>query len=126
MTAVLDASALLAWLQDEQGSDVVEEALHESCISSVNWAEVIQKSIAAGVDTTGLCEEFEALGVEIIDFTTSHADAAGKLWKQTRRYGLSLWDRACLSLAIAMNLPTLTTDRVWEKLQLSIDIQMAR
>lgn len=126
MKAVLDASALLAWLQDEPGSDVVEAALHESCISSVNWAEVIQKSIAAGVDTTGLCEELEAVGVKVIDFTTSQADAAGKLWKQTRRYGLSLGDRACLSLAIAVNLPALTTDRDWRKIKLPIDIQMAR
>jgi ribonuclease VapC len=52
--AVLDASALLAYLQNEPGSEVVEAVLVESAISSVNWAEVVQKSIAAGVDVTGL------------------------------------------------------------------------
>jgi ribonuclease VapC len=38
MRAVLDASALLAYLQDEPGCDAVEAVLAESIISSVNWA----------------------------------------------------------------------------------------
>lgn len=38
MTVVLDASALLAYLKDEPGVDVVEAILAESRISSVNWA----------------------------------------------------------------------------------------
>jgi PIN domain nuclease of toxin-antitoxin system len=39
MKAVLDASALLAYLQNEPGSEAVEAVLDESIISSVNWAE---------------------------------------------------------------------------------------
>lgn len=38
MTVVLDASALLAYLKDEPGGDVVEAILGESMMSSVNWA----------------------------------------------------------------------------------------
>ena len=44
LTAVLDASALLAYLQDEAGATAVEAVLSESVISSVNWSEVLQKS----------------------------------------------------------------------------------
>ena len=38
MTVVLDASALLFYLKDEPGFDVVEAMLAESRMSSVNWA----------------------------------------------------------------------------------------
>ena len=41
MTVVLDASALLAYLKDEPGSNQVDGVLATSVISSVNWAEVI-------------------------------------------------------------------------------------
>ena len=39
--------------------------LDESAISSVNLAEVVQKSIAGGVDVDGLREDVEALGLSI-------------------------------------------------------------
>ena len=42
----------------------------ESAISSVNWAEMVQKSIAGGVDVDGLREEVEALGLSIFPFTS--------------------------------------------------------
>ena len=46
---MLDASALLAYLHDEPGSETIDFMLDESAISSVNWTEVVQKSIAGGV-----------------------------------------------------------------------------
>jgi PIN domain nuclease of toxin-antitoxin system len=46
MTVILDASALLAYLNSEPGSNVVEATPSESVISSVNWAEVVQKGLA--------------------------------------------------------------------------------
>jgi ribonuclease VapC len=50
MKTVLDASALLAYLQDEPGEEMVRAVLADSSISSVNWAEVVQKVLAAGID----------------------------------------------------------------------------
>ena len=44
MTAVLDASACLAYLQREAGAEVVAEVLtHGAYISAVNLAEVLSK-----------------------------------------------------------------------------------
>ena len=40
--------------------------------------------------------------------------------------GLSLGDRACLALALKLNLPALTTDRIWENLNLSVQVQVIR
>jgi ribonuclease VapC len=126
MTAVLDASALLAFLQDEPGGDQVEAVLPEAVISSVNWAEVVQKSIAAGVDIDGLREDLAALGLAILPFTAEEAEIAGRLWQQTKQYGLSLGDRACLSLGIRLKAPVLTADQIWTTLNLSITVHSIR
>jgi PIN domain nuclease of toxin-antitoxin system len=51
VTTVLDASALLAFLHDEPGSDLVEAALeNESCCGAANWSEVAQQVGAAARD----------------------------------------------------------------------------
>ncbi|HTL89943.1 MAG TPA: hypothetical protein VL134_11115 [Leptolyngbya sp.] len=48
---VLDASALLAYLCDESGSDAVEDTLVQgSVISAINWAETRSKCIWATLD----------------------------------------------------------------------------
>lgn len=104
MKVVLDASALLAYLQDEPGGEEVEAVLTESVISSVNWAEVVQKSIAANVIVDGMIDDLKALGLEIYPFTPEDAEITGRLWQQTRRCGLSLGDRACLSLGLRLSM----------------------
>jgi PIN domain nuclease of toxin-antitoxin system len=124
--AVLDASALLAYLQDEPGSEVVDQVLAESIISSVNWAEVIQKSIAAKVDVDGMLDELQALGLKVEPFTLEDGEITGRLWEQTRQAGLSLGDRACLSLGLRLGVVVLTSDRAWASLNLNIDVQVIR
>lgn len=126
MTAVLDASALLAYLQDEPGSDQVEAVLPAAVISSVNWAEVVQKSIAAGAHVDGMGEDLEALGLEILPFTAEEAEIAARLWQQTRQYGLSLGDRACLGLGFRLKASVLTADRIWTALNLPVTVQSIR
>ncbi|MEH1855210.1 MAG: type II toxin-antitoxin system VapC family toxin [Nostoc sp.] len=126
MTVVLDASALLAYLKDEPGADVVEAILAESVISSVNWAEVIQKAIAVGVLVEGMLDDLQALGLVVEPFTPLDGEVAGRLWEQTRSFGLSLGDRACLSLGLRLNVPVLTADRTWANLTLSVDVRVIR
>ena len=44
--SVLDASAFLAYLRDEQGAEIVENALINGCyISIINWAEILLKIV---------------------------------------------------------------------------------
>ncbi len=126
MTVVLDASALLAYLKDEPGADVVEAVLAESVISSVNWAEVIQKAIAVGVLVEGMLDDLQALGLVVEPFMPLDGEVAGRLWEQTRSFGLSLGDRACLSLGLRLNVPVLTADRTWANLTLSVDVRVIR
>jgi ribonuclease VapC len=44
----------------------------------------------------------------------------------TAPLGLSLGDRACLALAILLRLPIYTSDRVWKKLALGVEIRLLR
>jgi len=126
MISVLDASALLAFLQDEPGSEIVDAVLSSSRLSTVNWAEVVQKSVARGVDVRGMREDIEALGVAIEPFTVEQAEIAGDLWKETKSFGLSLGDRACLALGLKTGATVLTTDTVWENLKLDLNIRILR
>lgn len=126
MTVVLDASALLAYLKGEPGGDRVDGVLAESVMSSVNWAEVVQKSIAASVNVDGMLDDLQALGLVVEPFMPGDGELAGRLWEQTRQYGLSLGDRACLSLGLRLGVSVLTSDRAWASLNLSLDIQVIR
>lgn len=126
MQVVLDASALLAYLRAEPGSEAVDGVLGSALITSVNWAEVLQKSLSAGVEVEGLRQELQALGLAVEPFSAGDADTAALLWPQTRNLGLSLADRACLSLGLRLNLPVLTCDRIWAELTLPLRIQLLR
>jgi len=70
--------------------------------------------------------ELQALGLAVEPFSAGDADTAALLWPQTRHLGLSLADRACLSLALRLNLPVLTCDRIWAELTLPLRIQLLR
>ena len=60
MQVVLDASALLAFLRQEPGSELVDQVLGAAVLTSVNWAEVVQKSLSAGVNVDGLRQDLQA------------------------------------------------------------------
>ena len=126
MSVVLDASALLAYLHDEPGSETVEKVLSEAMISTVNLAEVIQKAMARSVEVKGLRQDLEAVGLSIIPFTATQAEGAAQLWQKTRSFGLSLGDRACLSLGLELALPVFTADQEWQRLELGLEIQLIR
>lgn len=126
MTWVLDASALLAFLHDETGAERVRAALKGALICSVNWAEVVQKTLKYGAEVKGMRNEFIEIGTRIEPFTWTQAELAAQLWETTHRYGLSLADRACLALAIEHQSPVMTADRTWSRLDLAVDIRLVR
>ncbi|MFH1140635.1 MAG: type II toxin-antitoxin system VapC family toxin [Chloroflexota bacterium] len=126
LQVVLDASALLAALRGEPGGHDVEVRLEQAAMSSVNLAEVLQRSLARGVRVDGLRKDLEALGLTISPFTAEDAEASAKLWPATHGLGLSLGDRACLALALRLSLPAVTADQVWGELRIGVDIQVIR
>jgi PIN domain nuclease of toxin-antitoxin system len=121
---VLDASALLAFLHQEVGADTVGPLLSRSAISSVNRAEVLQRAISLGLGSQGRREELQAQGLRILPFTAEDAESTAQLWPTTRQAGLSVGDRACLSLAQRLGLPALTADRIWDALNLEVEVRL--
>ena len=123
---VLNASALLALLHAEPGADFVEPLLERAVVCSVNWSEVVQKALAWGVEVEGMREALEALGLDILPFTPEDAEQTARLWSKTRQVGLSLGDRACLSLARRLGVPVLTCDSAWQGLDSGVEVQIIR
>lgn len=126
MNHVLDASALLAFLHREPGDLRVSSLLHTAGICAVNWAEVVQKSLAKNVNVRGMREDLIQMGLKIVPFTPLQAELAGRLWNDCRQFGLSLGDRSCLALAMDSSLPVVTMDRVWQRLKLDLQIEVLR
>lgn len=126
LEAVLDASAVLAFLQGEPGGEAVASVLPVSCISSVNIAEVVSKFVERGMSDHAAFEAVGLLPLEVVPFGVDSAQRTGALHRRTKGRNVSLGDRACLSLAQDRGLPALTTDRAWTELSLGIEIQAIR
>jgi PIN domain nuclease of toxin-antitoxin system len=124
---VLDASALLALLNNEPGSEQVAKAITDgAAISTVNLSEVITKLSELGMPEALIHDVIDLLSLEVIDFDLEQAYQVGLLRPLTRHAGLSLGDRACLALAKQLDLPALTTDRIWASLAIDINVQIIR
>lgn len=124
---VLDASALLALLNNEPGADkLTPELLNTAASSTVNLAEVQAKLVARGIDPDEAWEATVAPIRASVDFTAEHARLAGTLATQTRSLGLSLGDRACLALALSIKAPVYTADKSWKNLKLGVRIHVIR
>lgn len=124
MSAVVDASAVLAFLLDEPGADVAGAALEAggSLLSAVNLSEVLSKLSDRGLLPDSLALLIEALPIEVVPFDAADAHEAALLRDVTRTHGLSLGDRACLALARSRGLPAVTADREWKRLPRSLGI----
>jgi ribonuclease VapC len=131
-TVVLDASALLAYLQGETGSDLVATALTQgTAISAVNWAEVLSKLSERGKPPQDVAAQLRDLGllgqaIQIYPVDEELALTIAELLPKTRSMGLSLGDRACLALALKLNLPALTADKIWSNVDVGVAVRLIR
>ncbi|MDQ6783107.1 MAG: type II toxin-antitoxin system VapC family toxin [Actinomycetota bacterium] len=109
---VLDASALLAYLQGEDGSDVVEECLQSGgACGTANWAEVAQKVRGHGGDWRLARALLTSYGLCLEPVTVDDAEHAALSWVPGS--GLSLADRLCLALGQRLDAAIVTADRSW-------------
>lgn len=123
---VLDASAVLALLNQESGKDRVEPLLSDSVINTVNYCEVIGKLIDAGVPENISRESIHLLGIEVIDFDADLAYLAATLRTKTKQLGLSLGDWSCLALGLKRHNTVVTAERSWAKLNIGVKIDLIR
>nr|WP_281397037.1 type II toxin-antitoxin system VapC family toxin [Sphingobium boeckii] len=122
----MDASALICLIRSEPGSDIVMQALPESCISAVNLAEVISKISDLDMDRTLIESVVATLDLDVIAFGAGDAHDTGLLREPSRQFGLSLGDRACLALTARLNATALTTDRAWANLNHIAQVKLLR
>lgn len=123
---VLDASALLALLNDEPGAREVEQGIPGAAISAVNLSEVVAKLAESGMPEDAIRQALGAIELEVHPFDAALAYRTGILRVQTRSLGLSLGDRACVALGGHLGAPVLTTDRDWEHLEVGVEVRLVR
>ena len=125
---VLDASAILAFLQQEPGAARVESALlEERChLLTINLAEVLSRLSDWQVPVAEAEARITATDVELVPFDRELARLTADLRQHTRHLGLSLGDRACLALTRATSARALTADRSWVTLDLGVAIECIR
>ena len=124
---VLDASAILAILFQERGGEkLTDEILKDSVISTVNLAEVQSKLIKKGYVPEEAWEDALSIVNSAELYTSEQARIAGDLITTTEEYGLSLGERSCLALAIALKAPVYTTEQTWRNLKVGIPIHVIR
>ena len=112
MTAVVDASVVLAWLQDEPGSDKAEPWLMEGVIGAANWSEVLQKVRQHGGQPGLVGRLLSSFGLRVEGVTREDGERAADLW--TARAPLSLGDRLCLVLGLRLGVAVATADAAWQ------------
>ncbi len=122
--ALLDASAVLALLQDEAGSAVVGAALATAALSAINAVEVLARLGAAMADADAQAA-FSALELPLLPFTAAEIGRAEGLVRRHRGV-LSLADCACIATAQRLAIPVLTADRVWATLPLGVEVRLIR
>jgi PIN domain nuclease of toxin-antitoxin system len=126
-SAVLDASVILAILFQERGADnMTNEIMTGAVASTVNLAEVQSKLVKMGHDPDRAWKDALLLESDPEPFTADQAKIAGSLIATTEKYGLSLGDRSCLALAIALKAPVYTTEQAWKNLKVGVPIHVIR
>jgi PIN domain nuclease of toxin-antitoxin system len=90
---VFDASAALALLQDEPGSDKLRKLQPEAAMNAVNAAEVLAKLLSHGMPPEEAHAALDALHLEIIPFDSTLAGISARFVQK----GVSLGDRCFLA-----------------------------
>lgn len=124
--AILDSSAVLAFVNREAGWEKAEISIPDCAVSSVNLAEIVAKLLLAGGQMVQIAETVDNLALTVEPFDERRAVAAASWISRTRSAGLSLADCACLSLAEELSLPVVTADRAWSRVDCDLEIQMIR
>jgi PIN domain nuclease of toxin-antitoxin system len=120
---VLDASAFLAVANREPGAERVYSLLPDAVLSVVNAAEVLQKLGQRGMTIQKADEYVRRFVGEIAPFDYQQAAIVSSLFVGTQPLGLSFCARACLALGKTLDVPVLTADATWLKLDLGIKIE---
>lgn len=122
--AVVDASAVLAWIFDERGAGTVDQVLSASGISAVNFAEVLYKCAERGVDAGATEADVADYGLTLLPFGGPESREVVTVRRAEEHAGirLSLADRCCIATGLVWRVPVVASDNAWERLNLDLEI----
>jgi PIN domain nuclease of toxin-antitoxin system len=114
---LLDASAVLALIQNEPGADQVARMLATAAISAVNLAEVITILVRRSGDPDAAVRMILLLNLQVLPWGESSAHHS-RLFAYLADAALSLGDRACITEGMSFAKTRIaTTDRAWKKVR---------
>jgi ribonuclease VapC len=123
---VLDSAAVLALVSLEPGYQRVAELLDRSVISSVNLAETVNKLVQKA-SAEEVRELLGPLKLQVEDWSEDMAHRSAEFTRFNKSHGLSLGDRACLTLAKQLRATAVTSDRAWRRVpSLGVPIMIFR
>lgn len=125
-SAVLDATALLAVLYREPGSEAVAPVLYGATVSAINYSEVLKKVVERGGDIAMTSHFLDRQQLNIVPFDRERAIAAAAILPHTKAHGLSFADRACLSAGKEFGLPVFTSDKRMSETTLDVTVRLIR
>jgi ribonuclease VapC len=102
-------------VETEPGYQRVEELLHNSTISAVNLAESANKLVERGSPAELVRQALVKLNLSVEDWTEEMAHRSAEFTRFNKSHGLSLGDRACLTLAKQLRATAVTSDRTWRR-----------
>jgi PIN domain nuclease of toxin-antitoxin system len=124
LTCVVDASVVLAWLQDEPGADEAEPMLMEGMIGAANWSEILQKTRQHGAQPGTVSRLLASFGLSVEAVTREDGERAAELWRPGT--ALSLGDRLCLALGLRLGLEVVSADSGWGEIADGPTVRMLR
>lgn len=123
---VFDASAVLAIINDEIGGNEVMHHLKQGVMSTINFSEAIAVLGRANISISEARDLIGDLFSEIVLFDEEQACLAAEFKINSKKYGLSFGDCACLALAKVRGLAVLTADRGWKEINLGVNVVFIR
>ena len=119
---VLDASALLALVQQGPGAENVRPLLAHATMSAVNFCETVQRLRRGGMPVELVTQALTPLVPWPVAFDQPMAYIAASIHEKTRGQGISFGDCACLALALSRNLPAVTAEQKWDQCDVGVQI----
>ena len=105
----------------------VRRMVPDFILSTVNLCEVVGKyAQKTGASVESIRSLISVMTSEITPFDEHQAFLAASWHKTLQPFGLSLGDRACLALARVRSLPVLTADRIWQTLDIGVQVVLIR
>jgi len=126
LVAVLDTSALLAYIKGEVGADIVEKVIDKSIMNIINLTEAV---IVLGRTNPHRLQYYQ---MAIGELVTHKYESDYNLMpliseisvKYREKHNLSLGDCYCLALGKYLGLPVYTGDKLWMGIENKLGIKL--